>query len=357
MAAPKQKEVPIKKLAAYLIFSMLLITFIFYGYQIIYTPNILIEKQDKLFVIKAGDDYRKVQERLVDQGIVNDMVSFSFLARLMNFDDEIHPGRYYLKANMTNIQAIRALKMGRHEAVKVTFTYIRLRDELGEKITKNIGVTSKEFQEALDNFIDSPQNTEKFTSKTILCMFIPNTYEIYYNISPEDFILRMHQEYGRFWNDARKQKALETGLTPIQVSILASIVQAENSKPSEAPRIAGLYINRLKAGIPLQADPTLVYASGDFSLKRVLNVHKQIESPYNTYKYAGLPPGPINVPQIPMIDAVLNYEKHTYLYMCAKEDFSGFHNFASTLEEQNRNAHKYQHALSVEMQKAAAKKQ
>jgi UPF0755 protein len=350
------KEIPIKKLAVYLIFSTLLITFVFYGYQIVYTPNVLVDKGDKLFVIHTGDDYRKVLENLNSNGYVGDLVSFSFLARLMSLDEEIHPGRYYLKGNMTNIEAIRALKSGRHEVVKVTFTYVRLRDELAEKITKNIGVTSEEFQSALTDFISAPQNTEGFTKNTILCMFIPNTYEIYYNISPEDFISRMHQEYERFWNDSRKQKATNLGLTPIQVSILASIVQAETTKNSEAPRIAGLYINRLKKGMPLQADPTLVYAAGDFSLKRVLNEHKEVDSPYNTYKYTGLPPGPINVPQIAMIDAVLDYEKHSYLYMCAKEDFSGFHNFATTLAEHNKNARAYQRALAIEIQKGAARK-
>jgi len=242
------------------------------------------------------------------------------------------------------------LKFGRREPVNVTFTNVRLRSELSEKITKNIGVTSREFDAALDEFVAS--NNEGFTRFNILSMFIPNTYQVYFNISPEDFVDRMHQEYEKFWNGQRRSKAKEIGLTPIAVSILASIVQAETVKTEEAPLIAGLYINRLKRGIPLQADPTLVYAVGDFTLKRVLNGHKEVDSPYNTYKYAGLPPGPINLPQISMIDAVLNYEKHKYIYMCAKEDFSGYHNFALTLDEHTQNARRYQRALDVEMKKA-----
>ncbi len=347
-------ELSRKRLAFFLISSTLLITFVFYGYQILYTANVLVDRDDRMFVIHSGATYRTVQEELSRGGYVNDLVSFSFLARLMDYDKEIRPGRYYLRRNMTNIQAINVLKSGKAEPVKVTFTVIRLRSELSEKITKNIGVTAVEFDEALDEFIAS--NKEGFTRENILTMFIPNTYQVYFNVNPEDLIERMHQEYEKFWSAARRAKAKEVGLTPIEVSILASIVQAETVKQIEAPVIAGLYYNRLKKDMPLQADPTLVFAVGDFTLKRVLNEHKDVESPYNTYKYAGLPPGPINLPQIPMIDAVLNYEKHRYLYMCAREDFSGFHNFASNLSEHNLNARRYQQALTIEIRKGAHKK-
>ena len=163
----------------------------------------------------------------------------------------------------------------------------------------------------------------------------------------------MHKEYQKFWTKERREKATALGLTPIEVSILASIVQAECTRQNEAPTIAGLYINRLRKDMPLQADPTLVFAVGDFTLKRVLNEHKEVESPYNTYKYAGLPPGPINMPQISSIDAVLDYKMSDYLFMCAKEDFSGYHNFAATLREHNQNAIKYQTALTIEMRKGA----
>jgi UPF0755 protein len=253
---------------------------------------------------------------------------------------------------MTNLQALRALQAGRTEPVKVTFTYIRLLSELDEKITKNIGVTPEEFEDSLDDFIRN--NKEGFTRENILCMFIPNTYQVYYNVVPEELIERMHAEHVKFWNSERKEKAAALGLTPIEVSILASIVQAETVKKEEAPIIAGLYLNRLKKDIPLQADPTLVFATGDFSAKRVLNSHKEVESPYNTYKYAGLPPGPINMPQIGSIDAVLNHTPSDFIYMCAKEDFSGHHNFAATLREHNANAIRYQTALTIEQRKGAA---
>ena len=337
------------KLTFFLVASTLAITFIFYGYQIYFTPNILVDKENQLFVIRQGATFRDVQTELGKRGIVSDMVSFSFLARLNGYDKEINAGRYMLRRNMTNPQAIRVLKTVEREAVKVTFNNVRLIDELSEKITKNIGVTPSEFNEALDEFID--KNQEGFTRQNVIGMFIPNTYEVYYNVVPEDLIERMHKEYKRFWDVEKLAKAKSLGLTPKEVSVLASIVQAESVKRDEAPVIAGLYINRLKKGIPLQADPTLVFAVGDFTIKRVLNEHKEVDSPYNTYKYAGLPPGPINMPEIVTLNAVLNYQKHDYIYMCAREDFSGYHNFATNLSDHNKNARSYQKALTEEIKK------
>lgn len=340
------------KLVIFLVGSMLLISFTFYAWQIISTPNVLVDREDKLFVIKSGMTYHEVLVELDKQKFVNDLVSFSFLARLKNMDRKIQPGRYMLRRDMTNLAAINSIMAGRRESVNITFTYIRLLSELDEKITKNIGVTPEEFEEALDKFIEN--NQEGFTRENVLAMFIPNTYQVYFNVIPEELVSRMHDEYLKFWNNDRRAKASALGLTPIEVSILASIVQAETVKRDEAPIIAGLYINRLKKDIPLQADPTLVFASGNFGLKRVLNEHKEIDSPYNTYLHAGLPPGPINMPQIFSIDAVLDYQPSKYLYMCAREDFSGYHNFANTLREHNINASKYQRALTIEQRKGAA---
>jgi UPF0755 protein len=347
-------EVPKKKLVIFLAGSMLLISFTFYFYQIFFTPNILIDQEDKLFIIRPNSSFRQVQKDLMDGGYVNDLVSFSFVARLNSFDKKIKTGRYFFKKNMTNWQAIQSLMQGRNDEVKVTFTHVRLLSELGEKITTNLGVTEKEFYDALDKFVEN--NEEGFTKENILSMFIPNTYMVYFNVIPDDLVKRFNKEYHDFWTIERLDKARALGLTPIEVSILASIVQAEISKADEAPIVAGLYLNRLKKDIALQADPTLVFAVGDFTLKRVLNEHKEIESPYNTYKYTGLPPGPINMPYISSIDAVLNYEKHNYYYMCAREDFSGYHNFASDLTEHQKNAARYQRALATELRKAAQKK-
>ncbi len=347
-------EVNKLKLAFFIISSTLTITFIFYGYQIFFTDNVLVDKEDRAFIIHQNDSYQTVLKNLYDKDFVGEMVSFSFIAKLSGYDKAIVPGRYILRRNMSNLQAIKVLKAGKQEVVKVTFSVVRLRKDLVEKITKNLGMSPDEFNDALDKFIAN--NNEGFTKDNILCMFLPNTYEVYFNVQPEDLIKRMNSEYKRFWNEERLAKAKEVGLTPIEVSILAAIVQAESLKQDEAPIIAGLYLNRLKKNIALQADPTLVYAVGDFTLKRVLNGHKETDSPYNTYKYRGLPPGPINVPQIHSIDAVLNYQHHNYYYMCAKEDFSGYHNFANSLDEHSRNARKYQRALDAEIAKAKQNK-
>lgn len=346
------KEVPKKKLIIFLVGSTLLITFTFYAYQIFFTPNILVDRDDQLFVIKSGATFRQVQEDLGRGRFVNDMVSFSFLARLYDYDKAIKPGRYHLSRNMTNLQAIKLLRAGIQEPVNITFSYVRLISELGERITKNLSISSDQFYNALNKFIAT--NDEGFNKDNILCMFIPNTYEVYYNITADELIQRMNREFDVFWNEERRSKARKIGLSPIEVSILASIVQAETVKEDEAPKIAGLYLNRLKRDIALQADPTLVFAVGDFSLKRVLNEHKQVDSPYNTYKHTGLTPGPINMPQISSIDAVLNAESHNYIYMCAKEDFSGYHNFTSTLSEHLINARNYQRALTIEQRKGRA---
>ncbi len=348
------KEVPKVKLAVYLVCSVLLITFVYYGYQIVYTPNVLVDREDQMFIVRNGYTYRQVQEDLAKGRFVNDFVSFSFLARLMDYDKEIKPGRYLLERNMTNVAAIRVLRAGIQEPVNITFTHVRLLSELGDKITKNTGVSSGEFYEALDEFVAT--NNEGFTKETILCMFLPNTYEVYFNVLPEGLVERMRTEYKKFWNEKRLESAKKIELTPIEVSILASIVQAETVKQDEAPIIAGLYINRMKKDMALQADPTLVFAVGDFTLKRVLNEHKEVDSPYNTYTHTGLPPGPINMPRIAIIEAVLDYANHNYIYMCAREDFSGYHNFAGTLTEHSKNARKYQTALTIEQQKGRAAK-
>lgn len=337
-----------------LVFTILLSSFSFYAYQVAYAPNILVEKENRILIVDSEETFKSLQSKLYKGDFVQDMVAFSLLAKIMDYDKYIKPGRYKLEANMSNLEAIRMLRAGLQEPVNLTFNNIRLKDEIAEKITKNIELTPEEFDQALNKFI--ADNQEGFNEKNIVGMFIPNTYHVYYDISGDELVERMHYEYRQFWNEERKRKADSIGLTPLEVSTLASIVQAESIKRDESAKIAGLYMNRLKRGIALQADPTLVFASGDFTIKRVLNVHKEIDSPYNTYKYPGLPPGPINMPFIHSIDAVLNYEDHNYLYMCAREDFSGYHNFASTLNEHLNNAARYQRQLTIEQRKARMNK-
>lgn len=343
-----------KRLIFFLVISVLGISFTFYAYQVVYTPNILVGQDDKLLIINEGDTFKDVQQEIHEGRYAQDLISFSFLAKLMNYDEQVKPGRYLLKRDMNNLRAIQLLKSGAQEPVRITFNNVRLIRELSEKITRNLGMTPEEFESALVQFAMS--NSYGFNQDNVLAMFIPNTYEVYYNIRPEALVKRMYGEYANFWTEERKSKAKKVGLTPIEVSILASIVQAESIEDDEAPIIAGLYLNRLKQGIPLQADPTLKFAVGDFSLKRILNIHKEIDSPYNTYRNAGLPPGPINLPEIKSLDAVLNFYQSDYLYMCAKEDFSGRHNFTNDYKVHMNNAIRYQKALTIEQRKGAALK-
>jgi len=186
-----------------------------------------------------------------------------------------------------------------------------------------------------------------FDKETILIMFLPNTYEVYWNITPKDLMDRMYLEYNKFWNADRRHKAEEIGLDPEEVSVLASIVEKETAKNDEKAKIAGVYMNRMKYGWRLQADPTIIYAWGDFGIRRVLNIHKQVDSPYNTYIYFGLPPGPICIPSIASVEAVLNREDHNYMFFCAKDDFSGYHVFATTHAQHNINANRYRRALDA----------
>ncbi|WMN12686.1 endolytic transglycosylase MltG [Marivirga salinae] len=327
-----------------IVFSILITSFVFYFYQVFFSENILVEKGDEVILIEQDMDFQDLQDIVYDRGIVNDMLSFSFVAKLLDYQENMKPGLYLMKKDMTNLQAVRMLRAGEQIPTTTTFNNVRLKPDLAGKITDNLQADSVEFLRLLNN--DSLITTYGFTQENILSMFIPNTYEVYYTISEQALFDKMYAEYQRFWNDERKQKAEALGLSPTEVSALASIVQAESIQSDERPKIAEVYLNRLDRNMRLQADPALVYAVGDFTIKRVLNVHKEVDSPYNLYKYKGLPPGPINLPEIESIDAVLNPEEHNYIYFCAKPDFSGYHAFATNLRQHNNNARAYQNALN-----------
>ena len=245
---------------------------------------------------------------------------------------------------MSNVDLIRKLRSGNQEAVKLQFQNFRLLSDFAGYVGKQLECDSS----ALINKLDSIDLIRQygFNEENIFCMFIPNTYELYWNTSAEKFIEKMNDQYKKFWNEERKSKAKKIGLSPIEVSILASIVDQEALVNAELKRIAGEYMNRINKGMKLEVDPTVIFAIGDFNIKRVLNKMLTFNSPYNTYKYTGLPPGPICMPSIAAIDAVLDYERHNYIYFCAKEDFSGYHNYASNLKDHQQNARKFQLALS-----------
>jgi UPF0755 protein len=338
-----------KKTKIYLIviitFSVLLTSLSFYFYQAFFSPNALIDKEEPYTLkIPSNAVFKNVSDSLYNNNIINDVITFSFVAKVMKYQEAVKPGLYTIPPRTNNLNLVRLLRSGKQTPVNVTFNNVRVKEDLAEKITRNLEISEDQFLKLVTDSVYIRKFG--FEEETIMAMFIPNTYEIWWNSSPENLFDRMYKEYERFWTEERKQKATNIGLSPLEVSTLASIVQAETQKADERARVAGVYMNRLKSKMPLQADPTLVFAAGDFSIKRVLNIHKEIDSPYNTYKYAGLPPGPINLPEISALDAVLNYENHQYLYFCAKDDFSGYHAFATNLTEHLNNARRYQNALN-----------
>lgn len=314
---------------------------VFSLYRSIFEPN--VTRSGMLF-IPAQAEIEQVLDSLEAGNFIHKKNSFTWVAKKKSYTNSIKPGAYYLEEGWNNNQLIDKLRSGAQTPIKVTFNNIRFRNELAGKLAQYLMADSATFAKILN---DSTIATNYgFTFETFPSMFIPNTYELYWTTSPEAFVQRMLKEHQRFWNESRKAKAAKAGFTPAQIATIASIVQEETIKNDEKKRVAGVYINRLKRGWLLQADPTVKFAVGDFSIKRILHKHLEINSSYNTYKFVGLPPGPINFPDISTIDAVLNYEQHKYLYFCAREDFSGYHNFARTLSQHNRNAARYQRELN-----------
>jgi len=326
--------------------SVLGISLTFYFYQVFFSANTLIES-DKAYLLEIPSNsvYKNVVDELYEERVINDALSFSFVAKILGYQEAVKPGLYQIEPKMNNLQLVRMLRSGQQTPVRVTFNTVRTQEELAEKISVNLEVSKEQVLELLQDSVYIRKFG--FEEETVMSLFIPNTYEFWWNTSAEELFERMHKEYQNFWTEARSQKAQDLGLSKEEVSTLASIVQAESQKSDERPRIAGVYLNRLRIGMPLQADPTLVFAAGDFSIKRLTAKQMAIDSPYNTYKYAGLPPGPINLPDINSLDAVLNFEKHSYLYFCAKEDFSGYHSFAVGYDEHLSNARRYQRALNA----------
>lgn len=339
----QQKRIPKWLKIGAAVVALLIVVIGWKAYQTFLGPNITGDQ--KYIFVNTGDTYDNVLKKLEGQHIVKDIKSFDFVAKAMKYPTLVKAGRYRLTEGMSNRQLIGNLRGGYQEAVKFRFENIRLKENFAALLGKNFESDSTTFIHLLSN--EKLAHSYGFTKDNFFTMFIPNTYEIYWNTEPEKIVARFHEEYQRFWNADRKQKAAALNLTPQEVSILASIVKGEALHKDEMPAIAGLYLNRLQKGILLQADPTVIFANNDFTIRRVLNKHLTIDNPYNTYRFKGLPPGPIMLPSITSIDAVLNYQKHAYIYMCAKDDFSGYHNFAVTQAEHLVNARKFQQALDA----------
>ena len=340
MAAKKKRKV-----------TIILVVFLIVGaligynyYNKIWGDNVVDNEQGYHYLyIKTGAEFTDVVESLKEEEILHSIDNFKWVAEKKKYTKKVKPGRYKIDQNMSNSDIVNMLRLGKQDPVKLEFNSIRTVAQLAGAIGQQLEVDSIAF---LALFNDRAYLESKgFTTENAISVFIPNTYSVNWNIDAKSLFERMCKEYDKFWNSSRRSLAKTIDLSPTEVSTLASIVEQETAKNDEKPVVAGVYLNRLRKDMLLEADPTLIFAAGDFSIHRVLNVHKEINSPYNTYMYKGLPPGPICVPSPASIDAVLHYKKHNYLYFCAKETLDGYHNFAENYKEHLANAKRYQAAL------------
>ncbi|MGM0497226.1 MAG: endolytic transglycosylase MltG [Bacteroidota bacterium] len=314
----------------------------------IFSSNVSLEngKQETYLHIPSDANYNDVIKLVKEKDYINDIQSFRWVAKKKNYDSYVQAGRYKIKDGMNNNEIVNILRSGDQEPINLTINNIRTKEELASKISKQIEADSAKLVKLLNDKDFLAQYD--FDPQTVYAMILHDSYEFWWNTTASEFLSRMHKEHERFWDEEKRKKAEQLNLSPVEVSTLASIVHEETIRNDEMPEISGVYINRLRKGMPLQADPTLKFALEDFSINRVLNKHMRIDSPYNTYKNRGLPPGPINFPSKKAINSVLNYEDHDYLYFAAKPDFSGYHNFSRTHRQHIRNAQKYRQALNEE---------
>lgn len=318
--------------------------FTYHFYQKIYDSNV---NQSAFIFIPTHSDFNKVQQLL--KPYLKNSENFIWVAQKKNYPNKIRPGKFKISKGMSNDELIDHLRGGKAETITLTFNNQDNLEKLAGRIAIQIEADSISILSALSNkdFLSN----HNFNSNTSIAMYVPNSYEFYWNTSAEQFRDKMLKEYHTFWSESRIKKANNLNLNLLQVSILASIVQKETATIAERPKVAGLYLNRLKDFWPLQADPTIIFAikqkyGQDTEIKRVLNKDLSIDSPYNTYSNFGLPPGPIGMPDITSIDAVLNPASHKYYYMCASTVNIGQHEFAKTLREHNINAKKYQNWIN-----------
>lgn len=312
-------------------------------YYYLFAPQFHPPKTVYIYVDR-DDTADSIYNKIKRSGHVNHFTGFRWMAKYKDFDRNIHTGRYAIRPNDDVYHVYSRFSRGYQEPMNLTIGSVRTLDRLVRSVGKQLMIDSVEIANQL--FDSTFQAKIGYDRETIPCLFIPETYQVYWDISVDEFLQRMQKEHERFWNSNRLAQATAIGMTPEEVCTLASIVEEETNNNEEKPMVAGLYINRLQKGMPLQADPTIKFALQDFDLRRITNENLKVNSPYNTYTNTGLPPGPIRIPSKKGIDSVLNYKKHNYIYMCAKEDFSGTHNFASNYADHMANARKYWKALN-----------
>ena len=312
-------------------------------YYYLFAPQFHPKKTVYIY-IDRDDTADSIYNKVKTYGHPTTLTGFRWLAKYRQLEKTIHTGRYPIRPGDNAYHVYSRLSRGYQEPINLTIGSVRTLDRLARSVARQLMIDSAEIAAPL--FDPAFQQQLGYSPETMPCLFIPETYQVYWDMSAEEFFERMQKEHQKFWNQERLDKATAIGMTPTEVCTLAAIVEEETNNNPEKPMVAGLYINRLHTGMPLQADPTIKFALQDFGLRRITNAHLAVESPYNTYLNTGLPPGPIRIPSPIGLDAVLNHTKHNYLYMCAKEDFSGTHNFASNYAEHMKNARKYWNALN-----------
>lgn len=345
--AKKQKTF-FKKVIKALLLTLLFVGGIgsYFAYKTIYQPNVnSIDKKSQIIYIPTGADFEDVLDILNEKSILRNQSTFEFLAEKKKYKDAVKPGKYRILANMGNNAMINLLKAGIQEPVELNFNGIKSTNQLISRLCRRIEADSISLYEAMND--NGYLSKYGFNTDNVQTMFIPGTYTFYWNTSVDEFFDRMLKQYKTFWTTARKRKATELGFSQTDVAILATIVQGEQCCDNpEKKIIAGLYLNRLRQDMLLQSDPTVIFAIGDFTIQRVSFEQTHFESPYNTYLNKGLPPGPISFAQESSIDAVLNYNKNNYIFMCAREDLSGKHCFSTSYEQHCVFAQKYRNALN-----------
>ena len=340
MAAPKKK----KSRGLFYVSIVFILLLLFIAYKV-FGPNIISHTQGDYLYIHTGASYEQVSASLEQGGFVSDMSTFGLLARMAKLPEHIHAGKYKISNGMSTYHIIRMLHAGRQTPVKLVISKLRTQQDFVHVLCTNLEADSA----TLKQMLHDPEYLSQFgfDSNTVMCAVLPDTYDFFWNTTADKAFRKIEKNYTKFWSDERRQQAKDHGLTPVKATIIASIVDEETNMTADKPKIASVYINRLHKGMKLQADPTVKFAIGDFTIRRITGPMLETPSPYNTYMYEGLPPGPICTPSPGSLDAVLQAPETTYLYFCAKEDFSGYSNFASTYDEQIKNAHIYQQALNA----------
>lgn len=335
-----------KKIIAGILLLIIASAAFYWLYNSVYGKSNSLNGKKYIYLhIPSDADFDDVLELIKEEQVVKNVSQFRLLAEFKKYNEKVKPGRFRINQNMSNLEIVNLLISGKQELVSFNFYNIRTPEQMASKAGSILEADESELL-SLMNDNDYLNNTFGINANTVMTLFVPKQYKLKWNTNAKDFLQIMSQEYNKIWTRERVKKAQSIKLTRSEVAILASIVQEEQSVyKDERPLIAGLYLNRLAKRMPLQSDPTVIFAHGNFEMNRVLKKDLSIDSPFNTYVYTGLPPGPIAIPEVHAIDAVLNFKKSDYLYMCAKEDFSGRHNFTNNYSVHLRNADKYQNAL------------